>query len=116
MYHYKAKVERVVDGDTFDVVIDLGFKITTNQRIRMAKINTPETYNVKKDSEEYQKGMASKKFMEQRMAANNFEIELETEKTTEKYGRYLGTVTLADSAVTLNDELVEKGFAVYKKY
>jgi len=116
MYHYKAKVEKVVDGDTFDVVIDLGFKMTTNQRIRMAKINTPETYNVKKDSEEYKKGMASKQYMEQRLAANNYEIELETEKTTEKYGRYLGIVTLADSAVTLNDELVEKGFAVYKQY
>ena len=116
MYHYKAKVEKVVDGDTFDVVIDLGFKITTNQRIRMSGINTPETYNVKKDSEEYQKGMASKMYMEQRLAANNYEIELETEKTTEKYGRYLGTVKLADSAVTLNDELVQKGFAAYKKY
>lgn len=116
MYHYKAKVEKVVDGDTFDVVIDLGFKITTNQRIRMSGINTPETYNVKKDSEEYQKGIASKMFMEQRLAANNYEIELETEKTTEKYGRYLGTVKLADSAVTLNDELVQKGFAAYKKY
>lgn len=116
MYHYKAKVEKVVDGDTFDVVIDLGFKITTNQRIRMSGINTPETYNVKKDSEEYQKGMASKMYMEQRLAANNYEIELETEKTTEKYGRYLGVVKLADSAVTLNDELVQKGLAVYKKY
>ena len=82
----------------------------------MSGINTPETYNVKKDSEEYQKGMASKMYMEQRLAANNFEIELETEKTTEKYGRYLGTVKLADSAVTLNDELVQKGFAAYKKY
>jgi micrococcal nuclease len=116
MYHYKAKVERVVDGDTFDVVIDLGFKITTNQRIRMARINTPETYNVKKDSEEYQRGMLSKQYMEHRLAANNYEIELETEKVTEKYGRYIGTVMLADSTVTLNDELVEKGFAVYKKY
>jgi micrococcal nuclease len=116
MYHYKAKVEKVVDGDTFDVVIDLGFKITTNQRIRMAKINTPETYNVKKDSEEYQKGMAAKQYMEHRMAVNNFDIELETEKVTEKYGRYIGTVWLADSTVSLNDELVEKGFAKYVKY
>ena len=116
MYHYKAKVERVVDGDTFDVVIDLGFKITTNQRIRMAKINTPETYNVKKDSEEYQKGMLSKQFMEHRLAANNFDIELETEKVTEKYGRYIGTIWLADSAISLNDELVEKGLAVYVQY
>ena len=53
MYKYKATVGRVVDGDTVDVVIDLGFKITTNQRIRLEGINTPETYSVKKDSEEY---------------------------------------------------------------
>ena len=116
MYHYKAKVERVVDGDTIDIVIDLGFKITTNQRIRMSKINTPETFNVKKDSEEYQKGLVSKQYMEHRLAANKYEIELETEKSTEKYGRYLGTIWLADSSVTLNDEMVEKGFAVYKSY
>jgi micrococcal nuclease len=116
MYHYKAKVERIVDGDTIDVVIDLGFKITTFQRIRMAKINTPETFNVKKDSEEYLKGLASKQYVEQRIAANNNEIELETEKVTEKYGRYIGTIWLADSTTSLNDELVEKGLAKYVQY
>lgn len=116
MYQYKAIVERIVDGDTIDVVIDLGFKITTFQRIRLAKINTPETYNVKKDSEEYKKGLAAKQFVEQRIAANKNEIQLETEKVTEKYGRYIGTIWLADSTVTLNDELVEKGFAKYVKY
>ena len=62
MYQYKAKVERIVDGDTIDVVIDLGFKITTNQRIRLAGINTPETYNVKKDSEEYPERNGSQTF------------------------------------------------------
>ncbi len=116
MYHYKAKVEKVVDGDTIDVIIDLGFKITTFQRIRFARINTPETFNVKKDSEEYKKGMAAKQYIEQRLAANNNECELATEKTTEKYGRYLGTVKLADSEVNLNDELVAKGLAIYVKY
>jgi micrococcal nuclease len=116
MYHYKAKVERIVDGDTIDVIIDLGFKITTFQRIRLAGINTPETYNVKKDSEEYQKGLAAKQFVEQRVADNKNEIELETEKVTEKYGRYIATVWFEDSETTLNDELVEKGFARYVKY
>jgi micrococcal nuclease len=116
MYQYKAIVERIVDGDTLDVVIDLGFKITTFQRIRLANIDTPETYNVKKDSEEYQKGMVSKNYVEQRIAANNNEILLETEKVPEKYGRYIGTIILADSTTTLNDELVEKGLAKYVKY
>ena len=63
MYHYKAKVENIVDGDTMDVVIDLGFKVTTFQRIRLAKIDTPETYSVKKNSEEYKKGMAAKEYV-----------------------------------------------------
>lgn len=116
MYQYKAKVERIVDGDTIDIVVDLGFKITTNQRIRMARINTPETFNVKKDSAEYQKGLAAKHYLEQRIAAHNYEIKLETEKDTEKYGRYIGTIWLTDSVVSLNDELVEKGFAVYVEY
>jgi micrococcal nuclease len=116
MYHYKAKAERVIDGDTLDVNIDLGFKITTVQRIRLARVNTPETYNVKKDTEEYQKGMTAKQFVEQRLAANNNQLLIETEKVTEKYGRYIGTVWFPDSAVSLNDELVEKGLATYVEY
>jgi len=116
MYHYKAKAERVIDGDTLDVNIDLGFKITTVQRIRLAGINTPETYNVKKDTEEYQKGIAAKQYLEQRLAANNNQILIETEKVTEKYGRYIGTMWFHNSTISLNDELVEKRFAVHVKY
>jgi len=116
MYQYKAKVVRIVDGDTIDVEIDLGFKITTHQRIRFTGINTPETYNVKKDSEEYAKGLEAKNFVEQRLKANNNEILIETEKYTGKYGRYLGTIFLADNPKSLNDELVEKGLAQYASY
>jgi len=116
MYKYKAKLDRIVDGDTMDVIIDLGFKITTFQRIRLARINTPETYNVKKDSEEYKKGMEAKLFVEKRLADNNNEMLLETEKVTEKYGRYIGTIYLSDNTVSLNDELVAKGFAKYVTY
>ena len=43
MYEYKARVHRIIDGDTVDVVIDLGFEMTTRQRIRLYGINTPET-------------------------------------------------------------------------
>ncbi len=116
MYQYKALVERVVDGDTIDVIIDLGFKITTNQRIRLAGINTPETYNVKKDSDEFKKGMQAKIFVEQRLNVNKNEILIETDKLTGKYGRYIGTIFLADSKVSLNDELVSMGLAEYKTY
>lgn len=116
MYHYKATVKRIVDGDTMDLIVDVGFKITTNQRIRLARINTPETYNVKRDSEEYKKGMEAKVFVEQRIAANNNEVIVETEKDTGKYGRYIGTIWLADNKTSLNDELVSKGMAEYVNY
>jgi micrococcal nuclease len=116
MYQYKAKVERVVDGDTIDLNIDLGFKIITNQRIRLAGIDTPEIYSVKKNSEEYIRGMEAKQFVEDRMATNNNQVIIETDKLIGKYGRYIGTIRVADKEITLNDELVEKGYAVRVKY
>lgn len=116
MYKYKAIIERIVDGDTIDVIIDLGFKITTNQRIRLANINTPETYNVKKDSAEYKKGMAAKEFVIQRVEANNNNAIVVTSKETGKYGRYIGVIWLADNETSLNVELVEKGFAKVADY
>ncbi len=116
MYKYKVKVDRIVDGDTIDVVVDLGFKITTHQRIRLEGINTPETYNVKKNSEEYRKGMEAKNFVVGRIEANNYEAIIETEKYTGKFGRYIGIVWLADSSVSLNDELVNNGLAKVVHY
>ena len=116
MYKYKAKIVRIVDGDTIDIVVDLGFKITTNQRLRLKGINTPETYNVKKDSEEYKKGMAAKEFVIQRVEANNYEAIIDTDKDTGKYGRYIAVIWLADNTTSLNDELVEKGYALPVDY
>lgn len=91
-------------------------KLQHTNEVRPANINTPETYNVKKDSEEYRKGMAAKQYVKQRIAANNNRIVSDTEKVTEKYGRYIGTIWLPDSSVALNDELVEKGLAIYVDY
>jgi len=116
MYQYKASVERIVDVDTIDLIIDVGFKITTNQRIRLAKINTPETYNVKRESEEYKKGLEAKQYVEKRINENGNLVLIETDKLTGKYGRYIGTIYLGDSQKSLNDELVEKGLAVYVTY
>jgi len=112
MYNYKAFSVRIVDGDTIDMVIDMGFKITTNQRIRLSKINTPETFRRKKDSEEYKAGMLAKEFVEKRIAENNNQFIIETEKNPGVYGRYLGTIWFEDSETSLNDELLEKGLAV----
>jgi micrococcal nuclease len=111
MYEYKAIVDRVVDGDTMDVVIDVGFKITTHQRIRLAHVDTPETYRVAHTSEEYKKGMAATQFVERRLADNQNKIKIDTYKSPGKYGRYLGIIWLDDSDISLNQELVQKGHA-----
>jgi micrococcal nuclease len=112
MYKYKAEAVRIVDGDTIDCVIDMGFKITTNQRIRLSGINTPETYRQKKDSEEYKKGMAAKEFVKDRLKANKFKFIIETEKDPGVFGRYLGTIWLKDNKTSLNDELLQEGHAI----
>ena len=57
MYEYKAMLTKLVDGDTMDLTIDVGFKMTTAQRVRLKGINTPETWRRKKTSDEYKKGM-----------------------------------------------------------
>ena len=105
--------------DTKEVIqefIDLGFKISTHQRIRFEGINTPETYSVKHDSDEYKKGLAAKNFVIQRIGENNYDVIIATNRDTGKYGRYIGTIWLADSETSLNDELVEKGFAEVAHY
>jgi|LGOV01.1.fsa_nt_gb micrococcal nuclease len=111
MYEYTAEVDRVVDGDTLDLIVDMGFKVTTNQRIRLAHVNTPETWRVKHESEEYKKGMEAKQFVEKRLADNNNQMRLRTYKYTGRYGRYIGEILLEDSDISLNEELVQKGLA-----
>ena len=58
MYQYKVKLDRIIDGDTVDCYIDLGFDIQTKKRIRFAGINTPESRT--RDLEEKKRGLASK--------------------------------------------------------
>jgi len=60
--------------------------------------------------------MEAKLYVEQRFAANSNEIILEVLKVADKYGRYIGIIWLADSDISLNDELVNNGLAVYVKY
>ena len=115
MYEYSAKLIKVVDGDTIDFSIDLGFKMTTEQRIRLKGIDTPETWRRKKDSEEYKQGKIATNFVIKRLEDNNNECTLRTDKDTGVYGRYIADILLPDSKISLNDELVQKGYAkVYK--
>lgn len=105
MYTYKAKLDRVIDGDTVDANIDLGFDITIHKRIRLAGIDTPESRT--RDLEEKARGLASKDKLIELLGDGNFVLE---SKEVGKYGRVLGTLHIDD--MNINDTLVKEGFAV----
>ena len=115
LYRYKATVTRVVDGDTLDLLIFLGFDIHVNRRVRLFGVDTPEVYGVTKESEEYRKGKLASEFTTQWLAAVNNEVQIQTFKDKQgKYGRYIAVVrNLNDeNATSLNEDLVSNGHAV----
>lgn len=93
-----------------DLDIDLGFYITIRERVRLADIDTPEIYGVPSGSEEYERGMTAKAYVERRLAANHNEVVVETGKLG-KWRRWIATLYLADSEISLNQELLDKGLA-----
>ena len=106
-YRYEnVKCTRVVDGDTIDVIIDFGFKLTLAMRLRLSRINAPETRGKEKIE-----GMESKQKLVTLIEGKD--IIIETEKQG-KYGRYLAEIYYG--SMNMNDWLVEKGFAKYKQY
>lgn len=113
MYEYKCKVVRIVDGDTVDVDIDLGFGVWMHkERIRMYGIDAPESRT--RDLEEKKYGLASKQYITD-MLDDDGGIILKTHKDSEgKYGRILGelwrTTTYADKSI--NEYMIEKHHAV----
>jgi micrococcal nuclease len=114
LYHYKAFVTGVYDGDTCTVDIDLGLHVwTRGEKIRLNRINAPEVRGPEKE-----KGILSRDFLRNKIL--NKEIILETIKDKdEKYGRYLGEIILVDSTgkkININDLMVKKGFAEFKQY
>lgn len=112
MYVYHGLVERVVDGDTLDLEIDLGFKICTRMRVRLYGVDTPEIYGVKKESEEYQKGMAASQFVRDWLAQHGPRVVIKSHRDEQgKYGRYIVSLYSLDETSCLNEELVTNGHA-----
>ena len=105
MYTYKAKLDRVVDGDTIDAKIDLGFDITIHKRIRLAGIDSPESRT--RDLEEKARGLAAKDRLINLLKDGEFVLE---SKEVGKYGRVLGVLLIDD--LNINKTLVEEGYAV----
>lgn len=107
-YIYKAIVTKVVDGDTFDLQIDLGFDVKVKQRIRLNGADAYETsLRGGTTEEEKRKGIEAKEFLIDRIF--NKEVIIETVKDKKgKYGRYLANVCIDGKMVS--EMLVEKGY------
>ena len=99
-YIYRIKsVNRVVDGDTIDVDIDLGFSISLAKRVRLAGIDTPESRTT--DTNEKKLGLESKEWLKKKLEGQtDIVIKTELPDSTEKYGRILGYLFIGDDEVS----------------
>lgn len=108
MYNYKAKIERVVDGDTVYATIDLGFFIKTTIDVRLSGINTPEL-NSKDPIERENANKAKDKLKE---LIEGKEVFMKSYKK-DKYGRWLGEFFLTEnSSYSVNQQMITEGLAV----
>jgi micrococcal nuclease len=111
MYEYRVKsVIAVVDGDTIDVDIDLGFDISITKRVRLAGIDTPESRTT--DKVEKALGLEVKELLKKKLKeAKQIVIRTEKPDSTEKYGRVLGWLYLDGDGQSVNNALVASGYA-----
>ena len=115
-WNYKvSKVDRVVDGDTIDVTIDLGFDLSIKQRVRVAGVDTPEKRT--RDLIEKKLGTDATYWLEDKLddAVNDgFDLTIRTELdkgATGKYRRLLGCIYVGSEVHSLNEQMVEEGYA-----
>jgi micrococcal nuclease len=111
MYEYRVKkVLKVVDGDTIDVDIDLGFNVSYTQRVRLAGIDTPESRT--KDLKEKELGLEVKEYLKNRLKdAKVVVIKTELPDSSEKYGRILGWLYIDGEKLSVNETMIEQGYA-----
>ena len=107
MFYYKVEVLRVVDGDTVDVRIDLGFNVWHKCRIRLVGINAPESRT--RDKEEKKRGLAAKSWLIDKLESAEDELEMKSYGVG-KYGRVLGEIYINE--VNINELMVKEGHAV----
>ena len=115
-YNFRVtEIVKVLDGDTIDVLIDLGFDLFKKERVRIAGVDTPEKRT--RDLEEKALGIDAtnwlKKKLEDTIAGDGDELTIRTELVggTGKYGRLLGWLYINEDAVSLNEQMIEEGYA-----
>ena len=111
MYEYFVKeVKNVVDGDTIDVIIDLGFDILFSSRVRLAGIDTPESRTT--DKAEKALGLEAKEYLKKQLKdAKSVVIRTEKMDSSEKYGRILGWVYVNGESESVNNRMINDGYA-----
>ena len=112
MYQYSCKINKVLDGDTVDIDLDLGFNIVlAGQRVRMTGVDTPESRTANK--EEKTRGLLSKKKLAEKLPVGSW-VKIKTQKSDnndDKFGRILGEFILEDGT-NVNQWLIENNYAV----
>lgn len=113
LYYYRARVKSVYDGDTCTVDIDLGLRVwLKGEKLRLYGINAPELRG-----SERPEGLKSRDYLRSLIDGQDILIETYCDKRG-KYGRYLAVIYIhqQDAWLNINEELVRKGFAVFKEY
>jgi micrococcal nuclease len=108
------KIDKVLDGDTIDVTIDLGFDLYKKERVRIAGVDTPEKRT--RNLEEKELGIDATNWLKKELEdvlAGDDELIVRTELVggTGKYGRLLGWLYVGDEQVSLNEQMIEQGYA-----
>jgi micrococcal nuclease len=111
-YIYRIReIHKVVDGDTIDADIDLGFDISLTKRIRLAGVDTPESRT--KDLKEKAMGLESKEWLKKKLeGAKDIIIKTELPDSTEKYGRIIGHLFINGQETSLNNQMIDEGYAL----
>ena len=115
-YNFRVtKIDKVLDGDTIDVTIDLGFDLYKKERVRIAGVDTPEKRT--RDLEEKALGIDAtnwlKKKLEDTIAGEGDELSIRRELVggTGKYGRLLGWLYINEDVISLNEQMITEGYA-----
>tara|TARA_B100000085_G_scaffold183930_1_gene168101 strand:- start:29 stop:481 length:453 start_codon:yes stop_codon:yes gene_type:complete len=114
-YNFRViEINKVLDGDTIDVTIDLGFDLYKKERVRVAGVDTPEKRT--RDLEEKALGIDATNWLKEKLEgalAGDDDLVIRTELVggVGKYGRLLGWLYLGDGTVSLNEQMIEEGYA-----
>ena len=114
-YNFRVtEINRVLDGDTIDVTIDLGFDLYKKERVRIAGVDTPEKRT--RDLEEKALGIDATNWMKEKLEgaiAGDDELSIRTELVggMGKYGRLLGWLYIGDAELSLNEQMIDEGYA-----